>query len=165
MYRIQAGILCLVMVFVFGLALNVAGKDKSEPKSAVEDMCIPMGVIELKPDSSVEQKKSSVEFNHAKHLTFECRKCHHKWEANTKITNCTTSDCHDLLKAPKRPTKYLAYTEEGIRYYKYAYHQNCIGCHKEIKVQRKKLESVYLAANKELPKTGPTSCDECHPKE
>ena len=165
MYRIQAGILCLVMVFVFGLALNVAGKDKSEPKPAVEDMCIPMGVIELKPDSSVEQKKSSVEFNHAKHFTFECRKCHHKWEANTKITNCTTSDCHDLLKAPKRPTKYLAYTEEGIRYYKYAYHQNCIGCHKQIKVQRKKLESVYLAANKELPKTGPTSCDECHPKE
>jgi len=49
--------------------------------------------------------------------------------------------------------------------YKYAYHQNCIGCHKEIKVQRKRLESVYLAAKKELPKTGPTSCNECHPKE
>jgi len=165
MYRIQVGILCLVMVFVFGLALNVAGQDKNEPKAAVEDMCVPMGVIELKPDPSVEQKKSSVEFNHAKHLTFNCRRCHHKWEANTKIANCSTSDCHDLLKAPKRPTKYLVYTEEGIKYYKYAYHQNCIGCHKEIKVQRKRLESVYLAAKKELPKTGPTSCNECHPKE
>ena len=165
MYRIQAGILCLVMVFVFGLALNVAGQDESEPKAAVEDMCVPMGVIELKPDPSVEQKKSSVEFNHAKHLTFDCRRCHHKWEANTKIANCSTSDCHDLLKAPKRPTKYLVYTEEGIKYYKYAYHQNCIGCHKEIKIQRKKLESVYLTAEKELPKTGPTSCNECHPKE
>jgi len=165
MYRIQVGILCLVMVFVFGLALNVAGQDKNEPKAAVEDMCVPMGVIELKPDPSVEQKKSSVEFNHAKHLTFDCRRCHHKWEANTKIANCSTSDCHDLLKAPKRPTKYLVYTEEGIKYYKYAYHQNCIGCHKEIKVQRKRLESVYLAAKKELPKTGPTSCNECHPKE
>jgi hypothetical protein len=153
------------MVFVFGLALNVAGQDKNEPKAAVEDMCVPMGVIELKPDPSVEQKKSSVEFNHAKHLTFDCRRCHHKWEANTKIANCSTSDCHDLLKAPKRPTKYLVYTEEGIKYYKYAYHQNCIGCHKEIKVQRKRLESVYLAAKKELPKTGPTSCNECHPKE
>ncbi|MBW1607530.1 MAG: cytochrome c3 family protein [Deltaproteobacteria bacterium] len=165
MYRIQVGILCLVMVFVFGLALNVAGQDESEPKAAVEDMCVPMGVVELKPDPSVEQKKSSVAFNHAKHLTYDCRRCHHKWEANTKIANCTTSACHDLLKAPKRPTKYLVYTEEGIKYYKYAYHQNCIGCHKEIKVQRKKLESVYLAAEKELPKTGPTSCNECHPKE
>ena len=67
MYRIQVGILCLVMVFVFGLALNVAGQDKSEPEAAVEDMCVPMGVIELKPDPSVEQKKSSVE------LTSECR--------------------------------------------------------------------------------------------
>ena len=165
MYRIQVGILCLVMVFVFGLALNVAGQDESEPKAAVEDMCVPMGVIELNPDPSVEQKKSSVEFNHGKHFNYDCRRCHHKWEANTKIANCTTSACHDLLKAPKRPTKYLVYTEEGIKYYKYAYHQNCIGCHKEIKVQRKKLESVYLAAEKELPKTGPTSCKECHPKE
>ena len=165
MYRIQAGILCLVMVLVFGLALNVAGQDKSESKAVVEDMCVPMGIIELKPGPSVEQKKSSVEFNHGKHFNYDCRRCHHKWEANTKIANCTTSDCHDLLKAPKRPTKYLVYTEEGIKYYKYAYHQNCIGCHKEIKVQRKKLESAYLAAKKDLPKTGPTGCKECHPKE
>jgi len=165
MYRIQVGILCLVMVFVFGLALNVAGQDKSEPEAAVEDMCVPMGVIELNPDPSVEQKKSSVEFNHGKHFNYDCRRCHHKWETNTKIANCSTSDCHDLLKAPKRPTKYLVYTEEGIKYYKYAYHQNCIGCHKEIKVEKKRLESVYLAAKKELPKTGPTSCKECHPKE
>ncbi|MBW2670513.1 MAG: cytochrome c3 family protein [Deltaproteobacteria bacterium] len=154
MYRIQVGILCLVMVFVFGLALNVAGQDKSEPEAAVEDMCVPMGVIELKPDPSVEQKKSSVEFDHGKHFNYD-----------TKIANCSTSDCHDLLKAPKRPTKYLVYTKEGIKYYKYAYHQNCIGCHKEIKVERKRLENVYLAAKKELPKTGPTSCKECHPKE
>ena len=165
MYRIQVGILCLVMVLVFGLTLNVSGQDKSGPKADIEDMCVPMGIIELKPDPSVEQKRSSVEFNHGKHLNYDCRRCHHKWETNTKIANCTTSDCHDLLKAPKRPTKYLDYTEEGIRYYKYAYHQNCIGCHKDIKVQREKLASVNLASEKEMPKTGPTSCNECHPKE
>jgi hypothetical protein len=164
MYRIRVAVLCLVIVFVFGMALNVAGKNESDTEAAVEDMLVPMGVIVLEPDPSVEQKRSPVEFHHAKHFTYDCRTCHHKWEGNTKITNCTTSNCHDLLKAPKKPTKYLAYTEKGIKYYKYAYHQNCIGCHKEIKVKQKKAEMLYKASEKE-PKKVPTTCNECHPKE
>lgn len=164
MYRIRAAVLCLVIVFVFGIALNVAGQNKSDTEVAVEDMIVPMGVIVLKPDPSVEQKRSPVEFYHSKHFKYECRTCHHKWEGNTKITNCTTSNCHDLLKAPKKPTKYLAYTEEGIKYYKYAYHQSCIRCHKEIKVEQKKMEMALKAPEKELEKV-PTSCNECHPKQ
>ena len=164
MYRIRVAVLCLVIVFVFGMALNVAGQNKSDTKEAVEDMVVPMGIIVLKPDPSVEQKKSSVEFNHAKHFTYDCRTCHHKWEGNAKISNCTTSKCHDLLKAPKKPTKYLAYTEDGIKYYKYAYHENCIGCHKEIKVKQKKMEMLNKAPEIEK-KIVPTSCNECHPKE
>lgn len=164
MLRIRVAVLCLVIVFVFGMALNVAGQNKSDSQEAVEDMLVPMGVIVLEPDPSVEQKRSPVEFNHAKHFKYDCRTCHHKWEGNAKITNCTTSNCHDLLKAPKKPTKYLAYTEEGIKYYKYAYHQTCIGCHKEIKVKQKKMEMSLTAKEKATQKV-PTSCNECHPKE
>ncbi|MDH4205893.1 MAG: cytochrome c3 family protein [Desulfobacteraceae bacterium] len=164
MYRIRVAVLCLVIVFVFGMALNVAGQNKSDTKEAVEDMVVPMGIIVLKPDPSVKPKRSPVEFNHAKHFTYNCRKCHHKWEGNAKISNCTTSKCHDLLKAPKRPTKYLAYTEDGIKYYKYAYHENCIGCHKEIKVEQKKMEMLYKVSEKKKIIV-PTSCNECHPKE
>ena len=164
MCRIRVGVLCLIIVFVFGMALNVAGQNKSDTKAAVEDMLVPMGVIVLEPDPSVEQKRSAVEFKHAKHFKYDCRTCHHKWEGNAKITNCTTSNCHDLLKSPKKPTKYLAYTEKGIKYYKYAYHKNCIGCHKEIKVEQKKKETLYQKLETEI-KYVPTSCNECHPKE
>jgi hypothetical protein len=164
MYRIRVAVLCLVIVFVFGMAFNVAGQNKNDTKEAVKDMCVPMGVIVLKPDPSVKQEKSSVKFNHSKHFTYDCRTCHHKWEGNAKISNCTTSNCHDLLKAPKNPTKYLAYTKEGIKYYKYAYHENCIGCHKEIKVKQDKMEMSYKAPKIEK-EIVPTSCNECHPKE
>ena len=164
MYRIRVAVLCLIIVFVFGMAFNVAGQNRNDTKEAVEDMVVPMGIIVLKPDPSVEQKRSSVKFNHAKHFTYDCRTCHHKWEGNAKISNCTTSKCHDLLKAPKKPTKYLAYTEDGIKYYKYAYHENCIGCHKEIKVKQDKMEMSYKASKIEK-KIVPTSCIECHPKE
>jgi hypothetical protein len=164
MLRIRVAVLCLVIIFVFGMALNVAGKNKSDTEGAVEDMLVPMGIIVLEPNPSVEQKRAPVEFNHAKHFQYECRTCHHKWDGKTKITTCTTSKCHDLLKAPKKPTRYLAYTEEGIKYYKYAYHQACIGCHKKIKVKQKKMEMSLNASEKET-KNVPTSCKECHPKE
>ncbi|MBW2603478.1 MAG: cytochrome c3 family protein [Deltaproteobacteria bacterium] len=164
MYKIRVAVLFLVVVFVFGMALNVAGQNKSDTEEAFEDMVVPMGVIVLKPDPSVEQKRSPVEFHHARHFKYDCRTCHHKWEGNTRIANCTTSSCHDLLKSPKKPTKYLAYTENGIKYYKYAYHKNCIGCHKEIKVKQEKMEMLYKAS--EIKKQNvPTSCTECHPKE
>lgn len=165
MYRIRVGILCLVVALVFGMVLEVSGQNKEESKPAIKEMCVPMGVIVLKPDPSIKPKKSPVEFNHSKHFSYDCRTCHHKWEGKAKVPNCTTAKCHDLLKSPKKPTRYLSYTEEGIKYYKYAYHQNCIGCHKKEKMKRKKLEMTYKAPEKETPPVVPTSCTECHPKE
>ena len=164
MCRLRVGVLCLMMVFVFGMSLNAAGQNNGDTKEAVKDMCVPMGVIELKPDPSIKQEKSSVKFNHSKHFSYDCRTCHHKWERSTRIANCTASKCHDLLKSPKKPTRYLAYTEDGIKYYKYAYHKNCIGCHKEIKVKQDKMEMLYKNS-KIKKKIVPTSCNECHPKE
>ena len=164
MYRIRVAVLCLVTVFVFGIALNVAGQNKSDTKEAIGDMVVPMGIIVIKPDPSVKQMRAPVEFDHAKHFTYDCRTCHHKWEGKEKISSCTASNCHDLLKAPKKPTRYLVYTKEGIKYYKYAYHQNCIGCHKEIKIKQEKMEAAYKASDIEK-KVVPTSCSECHPKE
>lgn len=165
MNRVRIGVLCLVMVFVFGISLEVVGQNTEDSKQGQEDMRVPMGVIALKPDASIEQKKSAVGFPHSKHFVFDCRRCHHKWEGNTKIANCTASKCHDELKSPEKPTKFLSYTETGIKYYKYAYHQQCVGCHKERKIKRKNMEMSYKVLEAKLPKTGPTSCAECHPKE
>ncbi|MEA1949522.1 MAG: cytochrome c3 family protein [Thermodesulfobacteriota bacterium] len=70
---------------------------------------------------------------------YECRGCHHKWDGKTQIASCATSGCHDLFTSPKKPTKYLAYTNTGIKYLKYAFHQNCVGRHNAIKDKRKKM--------------------------
>jgi len=164
MHRIHIGVMCLLMVLILGVSLEATGQDADAGEQKIQDMSVPMGVIVLKPDESVEQQKSAVEFNHPQHFIYDCKTCHHKWEGSAKVANCTTSKCHDLLKAPKKPTKYLAYTEKGIKYYKYAYHQTCIGCHKEIKVEQEKMEMLNKATEKKK-KIVPTSCTECHPKE
>lgn len=166
MDKIRIGVLCLVMVFILGISMEVTGNDAGDnDKKDLKEMCVPLGVINLKPDASVKQKKSMVEFDHSRHFLYNCKICHHKWEGKNKIANCTTSGCHDLLKSPKKPTKYLVYTKEGIKYYKYAFHKNCIGCHKELKIKIKRMEMTDLVLKDKLPKTGPTGCIECHPNE
>lgn len=164
MHRRHVVIPCLVLVLILGFTLEVIGKDASTVKKDLKKMCVPLGILVLKPDASVEQKKTAVDFDHSRHFVFDCKTCHHKWDINKQITNCTTSGCHDLLKSPKEPTKYLAYTDTSIKYYKYAFHQKCVGCHKDIKIKRKKMEMAYTSKAK-LPKTGPTGCVMCHPKE
>lgn len=153
------------MVLILGFSLEVVGKDADSGKQALKQMCVPLGILVLKPDAAVEPKKSAVEFDHSKHFVYDCKACHHKWDIKKEITNCTTSECHDMFKSPKKPIKYLAYTETGIKYYKYAFHRRCVGCHKEIKDKRKKMEMSYQVLESKLPNTGPTGCIECHPKE
>lgn len=164
MHRIRIGVLCLMMVFLLGISWEATGLEKEAGKQETEEMCVPMGMIVLAPAESVEKKKTPVEFPHARHFVYECKACHHKWEGTTQINSCTTSDCHDLLKPPKAPTKYLAYTDTGIKYFKYAFHEKCVGCHKAIKSKRKEMEMSYVTLKEKLPKTGPTGCIECHPK-
>jgi len=55
--------------------------------------------------------------------------------------------------------------DQAIKYYKTAFHQMCIGCHKDMKKKNEELEFSYRKMEKELPKTGPTSCIQCHPKD
>ena len=164
MYRRRIGMLFLVVVFVFGISFGLAAQDKKADDQATEDMIVPMGIIVLEPDASITPKKAPVEFHHSKHFIYDCKTCHHKWQGTAHVVGCTASSCHDVLQSPKKPTKYLAYTETGIKYYKYAFHQKCVGCHKEIKGKRKKMEMAKTALKDQLPKTGPTGCIECHPK-
>ena len=165
MHKIRIGVLCLMIALILSVSLQATGQNADAGEERLEVMCVPMGVIVLQPEQTVEQKKSPVQFPHSKHFIYECKACHHKWDGTTQISNCTTSGCHDVFKAPKKPTKYLDYTDTGIKYFKYAFHQKCIGCHKAIKAKRKRIEMSYRTLNEKLPKTAPTGCIECHPKE
>lgn len=132
---------------------------------AQEQMCVPMGEITIEPLVE-EAKRSEVVFPHAVHFSYACQECHHKWDGQASVQTCSTSGCHDLEQAPK--------TEDGepvkdklmsVRYYKEAYHDMCIGCHKRIKAQNKELEAKMASLDEPLPATGPTGCNQCHPKE
>jgi hypothetical protein len=148
------------MALVLGGITFVSGQESED------EMCIPMGIIELGPPESVEPVRSAVEFPHSGHFRIvDCATCHHKWAGDEQIKTCMTSGCHDVAVSPAKSAKGKADKEQMMRYFKTAYHQMCIGCHKEIKKKNKELEMSYRKLDKPLPNTGPISCNDCHPRE
>jgi len=159
MQRTGIAILCLMIALLTGGVLGIAGAGESE-----SEMCIPMGSISLAAPDSVEPKRSGVEFPHSVHFDYSCKECHHKWDNESAIQGCMTSGCHDLTESPEKPVKHLQYTDEAIIYYKFAFHKQCIGCHKELKeLNREAAEALRLNDDDtRLSATGPTGCKACH---
>ena len=147
--------LFIVMLCVVAVGFSLGGANAVQ---GGDELCIPLGNITLSPPEDVEAKRAPVEFPHAVHFDYSCKKCHHEWTGDTEDLSCMTSGCHDssisLLKTDK---------DEAYRYYKTAYHNQCIECHKEIKEANEKLELSKKQIAGNLPKTGPTGCVGCHP--
>jgi len=132
---------------------------------ADDEMLVPMGEITIQPLID-DAKRAEVMFPHAVHFSNSCQTCHHKWDKASVITGCTTFGCHDLDKAPKMEDgKPVMDPVLKARYYKNAFHGMCIGCHKEIKKKNKAMEASKASLGEKLPPTGPTGCNQCHPKE
>jgi len=129
-----------------------------------EDLCIPLGIILLEPPEEVDSKRSAVEFPHAIHFDYTCKTCHHTWDGESPVLSCMASGCHDLTQNPTRAER-AAKPDLGIRYYKEAYHSACIGCHKEIKKQNRAIENSYRSTSEAIQSSGPSSCNECHPRD
>ena len=129
-------------------------------KAAEETFCIPLGTITLEPPSSVETRRSPVEFPHSVHFSMACQTCHHKWNGESPVVSCQTSGCHDLAELPPQGSP----ATETARYYKNAFHKQCIGCHKEISAKNKAIAMTAGPAPSKLPASGPTGCIECHPE-
>ena len=153
------GLLVALTLVLTVVALDVYGENEGG------QMIVPLGNITLKPPEGVESQKSPVVFPHARHFETDCRTCHHKWKGTEQIQSCTASGCHDQIKAPERSSSYLSYDDQAIKYYKYAYHKACIGCHREIKLKNKKLAESYQVVDEKLPAVGPSGCIECHADE
>ena len=152
--------LCLSMVLVLGSIALVVGQETED------EMLVPMGVIVIEAPESVEAKRSPVDFPHSTHfVSVDCRTCHHTWQGTEIIKGCSTTDCHDVTVSPTKSGKGGSNPDLAIRYYKTGYHQMCIGCHKEIKIQNIQLETSYKELKETLTIPGPTSCIQCHPKE
>lgn len=154
-YLLMVGVVILAIVS-FSLVLAEESEDS---------MCIPMGTIILEPPDGVESKRATVEFPHATHFNYSCNTCHHKWDRETPVLSCMTANCHDLAIRPKKSEGHNVAPELVVRYYKAAYHDACIGCHKKIKKQNKAIEDSYRSATTPIQPSGPTGCADCHPKE
>jgi len=154
MYRVQTLMISLAMVMMVSIGWVVA-------EEAEDTLCIPMGAIVLEAPDDVEAQRAEVEFPHSAHFDFNCKECHHTWDGESAVVSCTTSGCHDVTQIPEGGFK----SGEAVSYYKSAFHDACIGCHKEIKMRNKALEHSMASLKGELQRTGPTGCNGCHPKE
>ncbi len=94
--------------------------------------------------------RNFVEFPHEQHaMNFEisCDKCHHiDIEMGDNVKQCV--ECHIELKATKKNRKSMLLLRN-------AYHESCIGCHKEFNIEAGDPQGF----NESSP---PTSCSECH---
>ncbi|MCG6918199.1 MAG: cytochrome c family protein [Deltaproteobacteria bacterium] len=106
-----------------------------------------------------DHTKSGVEFSHKKHSAeygAKCTDCHHVyengknvWKEGDKVQKCM--ECHNepTIKGEKK----LPEDKQKLNL-KIAFHDNCQGCHKDMK---KKDKAKYGKI--------PTTCIQCHPKQ
>ena len=161
-----AGIVLLIgMITCASLGVAIAGEAEEAVAENAEEMIVPMGIITLKAPDAVETKRAAVEFPHSQHMTLACNNCHHTWDGTEPIVGCLTSGCHDLDALPKKEDGKSVDKDNAFRYYKNAFHGQCIGCHKTMKVKIQKMSGALASIDGKVPTTGPTGCIECHPKE
>jgi hypothetical protein len=133
--------------------------------SGILRMSVPLGTITLRPPKSVTAKRVPVKFPHGAHFSMACNVCHHTWKGTTPITGCRAAGCHDLNKMPRIAKTDRIDQANAIRYYKEAYHINCIGCHKRMKQKIQMMAITHGSGDGKLPTTGPTGCIGCHPRQ
>jgi hypothetical protein len=164
----REGMLKSIMTVVGWFTIFIAGglaAFAAETEVTMDAIYVPVGRIVLAPPVGVTPKRSAVAFPHSRHFDYTCKTCHHKWDRNSQVQSCTASKCHDQLSLPVKSKKAMAHRPEAIRYYKYAFHQQCISCHREIKIHNKKLERSRKKIKEPLQWPGPTSCVGCHQRE
>ncbi len=156
-----------IVLLIGVIACASLGIAVAEEKAVVEknEMCVPMGGITLEPPDSVAARRAAVDFPHSQHMTLRCNDCHHTWNGAEPVTGCLTSGCHDLDALPRKEDGKSVDKAQAHRYYKNAFHGQCIGCHKTMKVNIREMAKTLASIDDKLPTTGPTGCIECHPKE
>jgi len=169
MKQMKTLILCLILVIFCGVTVALSSMDEesdtgtSGPAEGNAYLKVPVGEIQLTAPDDIGTRKSPVDFPHSKHFTYTCYTCHHTWEGDENLQSCSASGCHDQVERPKPSDGTQPTPEEEITYFKQAYHQLCITCHKEIQQQNVALELSLKQIKGKLPNVGPTSCVGCHP--
>ncbi len=118
-------------------------------------------VITMESKVYKKHKKGLSQFTHKKHnedYAISCDKCHHDKDGKPleglkigdDVQKC--DECHNIAKGKNKTHESYKKKKDGkaimvdIMEHKIALHENCMGCHKEMKVKKG------------------TSCGTCHPK-
>jgi hypothetical protein len=164
----REGMLKLIMAVVAFFTIIIAGDLAvvgEETEVTMDAIYVPVGRLVLASPVGVTPQRSAVAFPHSQHFGYTCKTCHHKWDGNSQVQSCSASKCHDQLSSPVKDKKTVDYGPEAIRYFKYAFHQQCISCHREIKIHNEKLERSRRKLEESLQGFGPTGCVGCHPRD
>ncbi|WP_022668647.1 cytochrome c3 family protein [Desulfospira joergensenii] len=147
--------------FTGPIACDGCHKEPQEPYTdSMTPFPVPLGTFTLEAPGDVYAKRSSVEFPHETHFSFGCGACHHKWDGESQVQNCTTSGCHDQVE-PDSGSRSIN-DPRNQRYYLSAYHKACLYCHRDLKKKRESLEMAGVTDEDKLPAFGPVTCSGCH---
>jgi hypothetical protein len=157
----RIAILGVLLLFVAGYGITGGA---AAQKEGGEELCFPVGDFLIEAPEGVEARRSPVPFSHSRHFDYSCKTCHHTWAGEANIPGCTASGCHDLTRAPEE-SKGGTDTELAIGHFKAAFHQLCIGCHRDIRQQNIALERKPSLDGRgfTIRRAGPTGCIGCHP--
>lgn len=135
------------LFFVGGILYALQETCKEVYKDKLKDVMI------MKSEVFKEHTKPVISFTHKKHneeYKIDCKECHHiyeegknVWKIGDEAKKC--GSCHNKEGKPPKDVK----EKEKILYLMEAIHQNCLGCHKEVK-------------KKDKEKDVPTACPKCH---
>ena len=142
-------------VFISGVVLLSLNGAAQEQKTVAEEQKVPDEII---IESTLYSNTYDLtKFSHKKHqddYKIECNECHHvyeekknTWKKGEKVQKC--QECHNepTIKGEKK----LPEDKKKLNL-KWAFHANCILCHKKLKKQDKKKYKKI-----------PTTCKKCHP--
>jgi len=153
----------LMVLFLFATA-SVWGVSFADEETWLS-ITVPLSTLVLQAPAGVETKRTVVAFPHGNHFDYACKKCHHNWDGHSEIKTCTTSGCHDQTATSIKSEKAVAPASSPMRYYKQAYHQACIQCHRTLKLENTRLAQTVFFTKTKIQKTGPTGCIGCHKKD
>lgn len=124
----------VVMILAFVLSNLFAAQQAPRPVPPPDDFMIP------KPEG-IEILEKTIPFPHSVHAGFDCAVCHHTGDVTQ---SCTSAGCHDLFVPVTLEER------RDIRFFEKAYHDRCIGCHRDLRKAQKP--------------AGPVACIGCHPR-
>ncbi len=139
----------MMLIMFYGLTGTLAG-------AGLDAVYLPVGTLTIAAPRGVVAKRAPVAFPHSNHFGYTCKTCHHGWDGFAPVKGCAASGCHDMLK--------VTASKPDVRYFKTAYHQKCIACHKHLTRERQNMEFSKKVLSQPLPQTGPSSCVGCHPR-